>query len=410
MIGEVKVHAHPEETDSGNAGTRSGAATDCSGRAVCRSDIECSRTARQPWLRAVASSHEAAHNAQPLEAMTPIDPGWGSTWAVRAVPRPVGAGRVLTVLDRFQLDSPLAAAGRVLYVILLGSIRGARVAVLSLDPLSDPIVIPSGAATLVAEAAGAGLAVVCLHAGVTDRRSWRPVAPYLTEDHLVVAYDRRGFGDTTASREPFDHVADLRAVLDHFGITRAVLVGNSQGGRVAMDAALEHRDRIAGVVMVAAAWTGAPDPDGPWPDWLVEIDRLGDEADVSGDLDRINDFDAWLWLDGPRGPKGRIDGPARTLFLDMNRRALAVNAAGGVGDETNRGQAWDRLGSVEVPVAVVECALDLPWAPARGRAAADALPDATYVELDTAHLPGLEQPEALAAVIRNLAARSETAN
>lgn len=281
-------------------------------------------------------------------------------------------------------------------------------AVLSQDPLSDPIAVPSGAATLVAETAGAGPAVVCLHAGVTDRRSWRPVARYLTGDHLVVAYDRRGFGDTTAPPEPFDHVADLRAVLDHFGIARAVLVGNSQGGRVAVDAALERDDRVAGVVMVAAAWTGAPDPDEPWPDWLVEIDRIGDEAHASGDLDRINDFEAWLWLDGPRGPKGRIDGHARTLFLNMNRRALAVDAAGGVGDEIDRGQAWGRLESVEVPVAVVECALDLPWAPARGRAAAHALPNATYVELDTAHLPGLEQPEALATVIRNLAARSET--
>lgn len=280
--------------------------------------------------------------------------------------------------------------------------------VLSQDPLSDPIAIPSGAAVLVAEAAGAGPAVVCLHAGVTDRRSWRPVAPYLTESHFVVAYDRRGFGDTTASPEPFDQVADLVAVLDHFGIPRAVFVGNSQGGRVAMEAALEHRDRIAGVVMVAAAWTGAPDPDGPWPDWLVEIDRLGDEAHASTDLDRINDFEAWLWLDGPRGPKGRIDGPARTLFLEMNRRALAVNAAGDVGDEIDRGHAWGRLGSMEVPVAVVECALDLPWAPARGRAATNALPDATYLELDTAHLPGLEQPEALATVIRSLAARTET--
>lgn len=280
--------------------------------------------------------------------------------------------------------------------------------VLSQDPLSDPVAIPSGAATLVAETAGAGPAVVCLHAGVTDRRSWRPVAPYLTEDHLVVAYDRRGFGDTTASPEPFDHVADLLAVLDHFGIARAVLVGNSQGGRVAMEAALARHDRIAGVVMVAAAWTGVPDPEEPWPDWLVEIDRLGDEADASRDLDRINNFEAWLWLDGPRGPKGRIDGPARTLFLDMNRRALAVDAAGGVGEELDHGQAWGCLESMEVPVAVVECALDLPWAPARGRAAADALPDATYVELDTAHLPGLEQPEVLAAVIRDLAARSET--
>jgi pimeloyl-ACP methyl ester carboxylesterase len=197
-------------------------------------------------------------------------------------------------------------------------------------------------------------------------------------------------------------------VLDHFGLSRAVLVGNSQGGRVAMDTALEHRDRVAGLVMVAAAWTGAPDPGEPWPDWLIEIDQLGDQADAAGDLDQLNHVEAWLWLDGPRGPRGRVDGPARELFLDMNARALAVDAAGGIGDEVAHGEAWDRLGTVGVPVAVVECALDLPWAPARGRAAADALPDATYTELDTAHLPSLEQPQALASAIRDLVRRSDT--
>lgn len=110
---------------------------------------------------------------------------------------------------------------------------------LHLAPLSVPIEVPAPGATLVAGAAGEGPAVVCLHAGVADRRSWRPLAPALVGDHRLVAFDRRGFGDTTVTTPaPVDHVADLMAVLDALQVDRAVLVGTSQGGRVAMDATL----------------------------------------------------------------------------------------------------------------------------------------------------------------------------
>jgi pimeloyl-ACP methyl ester carboxylesterase len=275
-----------------------------------------------------------------------------------------------------------------------------------LEPLSDPVAVRSGAATLVSETAGTGSPIVFLHAGVADRRSWRPVAHLLAHDHLVLAYDRRGFGDTTGSPEQFDHVDDLLRVLDHHELARAVLVGNSQGGRVALDAALTHTDRVAGVVLVAALWTGAPAPEDPWPDWLVDIVRIGDELDDTADLDRINDFEARFWLDGPRGPTGRVVGPARTLFREMNARALAVEAAGGVGEEMTHEPVWDQLATLHLPVAVIECARDLPWATARGRAAVEMLPEATYAELDTAHLPGLEQPEALAAEIRRFTPRA----
>jgi pimeloyl-ACP methyl ester carboxylesterase len=279
---------------------------------------------------------------------------------------------------------------------------------LDLTPLPERTDVRSGAATLAVEHGGGGPAVVCLHAGVADRRSWRPMAPWLDGEARLVAWDRRGFGDTTlAGPEPFDHVADLLAVLDVLGLEQVVLVGNSQGGRVAIDTALEHPDRVAGLVLVAAAYTGAPASDEPWPDWLVEVDRRGDAAEEAferrGDLDGLNAVEALLWLDGPRGPEGRIDGPARELFLSMNGRALAAADPGGTPD---REPAWDRLDRIAVPVAVAEGTLDLPWSPDRGRAAADRIPRATFHLFDgVAHLPTLERPELVADLVRDVLTR-----
>ena len=67
----------------------------------------------------------------------------------------------------------------------------------------------------------------------------------------VVAYDMRGYGETTAATYGFTHLDDLGAVLDQVATGPVWLVGSSMGGEVAIDAALSHPDRIAGLVLLA---------------------------------------------------------------------------------------------------------------------------------------------------------------
>ncbi len=271
-------------------------------------------------------------------------------------------------------------------------------------PLAEPIGVTSGGATLATETAGAGPAVLCLHAGVADRRSWRAVGADLASDHQVVAHDRRGFGDTVYEPEPHDHVDDLFAVMDSLGLDSAVLVGNSQGGRVAIDAALRHGARVDGLVLVSAAWTGAPTWEQEMPEALARLDAALDDADEAGDVDVINRLEAWLWLDGWAGPEGRVDGPERALFLDMNRRALTATDPGELVDLP---PAWPRLADLELPVTVVEGDLDLPWSLWKARQAVDAMPDAHLEVLaGVAHLAGLERPTQLATLVRDLVART----
>ena len=64
---------------------------------------------------------------------------------------------------------------------------------------------------------GDGQVVVLLHEGVADRRGWRQVAQRLAPRVTVVAYDRRGYGESAVSTSPFTHVGDLLAVLDREG-------------------------------------------------------------------------------------------------------------------------------------------------------------------------------------------------
>ncbi|HZM29938.1 MAG TPA: alpha/beta hydrolase [Acidimicrobiales bacterium] len=253
------------------------------------------------------------------------------------------------------------------------------------------------------DVSGAGApGVLLLHAGVADRRGWGPLVGALAPRHRGVAYDRRGFGDTTYEPEPHSPIDDALAVMDAAGLGRVVAVGNSQGGRLALDLALIVPDRIIGLVLIGTAVRGAPIP-GELSPLLAEIDRAIDDAEAVGDLDEVNRLEARLWLDGPEAAEGRVRGAARELFLDMNGRALT---AADPGREASLPPAWDLVGKVDVPVLVAVGELDLPHVVERSTLLAARLPRARLVVLpDVAHLPALEGSAALiAAVLDFLAA------
>src|SRR5215203_2545981 len=103
--------------------------------------------------------------------------------------------------------------------------------------MATELTVTAGAAPLAAERDGEGALVVALHAGVCDRRMWRPLTAILRTNCRVVSYDRRGFGGTPAVDEARSQLDDLFAVLDHPACGwPAVLLGCSQGGRIAIDA------------------------------------------------------------------------------------------------------------------------------------------------------------------------------
>jgi pimeloyl-ACP methyl ester carboxylesterase len=243
---------------------------------------------------------------------------------------------------------------------------------------------------------GRGRLVVLLHEGVSDRRGWRQVALRLAPQVVAVAYDRRGYGETAVSAVPFTHVDDLLAVLDQEKAKRAWLVGASAGGGLALDTALIAPDRVAGLVLLGTAVSGAPEPQLE-PD-TQRFDALLDAALAAGNFAEVNRLETWLWLDGPSAPEGRVGGEARALALDMNAIILRNGARE---DEGASGvDAWHRLDEVQIPVTVACGELDVPFLLARSRELAGRLRNGRYRELPgMAHQPYLEQPGQVADLV-----------
>ncbi len=256
--------------------------------------------------------------------------------------------------------------------------------------------IKSGAARLACDVTGAGPAIVCLHAGVADRRIWEESTRHLADRYRVYSYDRRGYGETVYQPQPFSNVTDLASVINATEEEGVVLIGNSLGGRIALDYTLDNSDRVAALILIAPAISGAPGP-AEYSPRVQELDAATEAADEAGDLTEVNRLEAHLWLDGPESDEGRVGGDKRALFLDMNGRALQ---APDPGEEAEPASAWDRLENLEVPTLMLVGDLDLGIYPAEAETVSLRASNTRFTLLEgVAHLPMLERPRTFASTV-----------
>ncbi|MEQ1571957.1 MAG: alpha/beta hydrolase [Myxococcota bacterium] len=237
-------------------------------------------------------------------------------------------------------------------------------------------------AELEVEVRGEGAPVVCLHAGIADSRMWSLQDP--ARWGRMVTWDRRGFGRSRAGPAPWSPVADAVAVVDALGIERAVWMGCSMGGRLAIEVALAHPERVSALVLVAPAVSGAPFDDGVDPALIERYEALEQGADPEA----LVAFETWFWLDGTASPVGRVDGPARALVEQMNRQRLSLSA----GPPQWPDGAWQQLERLP-PTVLAWGSADAPGLVRMFEAAALRVPRVERVVFDgAAHFPNLEDP------------------
>ena len=242
----------------------------------------------------------------------------------------------------------------------------------------------------VEDTGGDGPAVVLVHPGIHDSTVWDPVLPLLG-DFRLVRYDARDFGRSSASSEEFLPLADLVAVLDHLGLDRVHLVGNSMGGQNTLAMTVEHPDRVLSLTLLAPGIKGYD-----YPDDDPELERDWDEAMSSGDQARMVDLYGRVWC-------------ASGVDDAIHAQLVAMVAAEERHDrfEQENPEQWSRAGDIAVPTAVVVGDLDLPSMVTGSVDLAERIPDAELVRLPGCdHLPSLREPQAVADVVRRTVARA----
>jgi pimeloyl-ACP methyl ester carboxylesterase len=103
---------------------------------------------------------------------------------------------------------------------------------------------------------GEGPCVLFIHGLSGSWQNWLENIPEIARDHRVVAVDLPGFGHSSMPRERITmtrYAAIVDELMGVLGVERATLVGNSMGGFVALDIALQHPQRVDRLVLVSAA-------------------------------------------------------------------------------------------------------------------------------------------------------------
>lgn len=110
---------------------------------------------------------------------------------------------------------------------------------------------------------GRGHPVVLLHGLAANKLSWLPLLGPLAERYRVIAVDLPGHGESSKRRG--DHTpayfgAVTRRLIDELGLEKVSFVGNSMGGRIALEVSATVPDRVSALVLLGPALAGLPFP------------------------------------------------------------------------------------------------------------------------------------------------------
>jgi pimeloyl-ACP methyl ester carboxylesterase len=244
------------------------------------------------------------------------------------------------------------------------------------------------------ESVGEGPDAVFLHPGLWDGRVWDGQLGPFSRTYRVLRWDFRGFGRSSRPEpgRPYSHVSDLAAVMDAAGLERAALIGNSMGGRVAIDFALTHPARVSGLVLASPAlsgFEGTPKEEAAWEAAFADADAQIEEAARAGDLERVEDLRLrWLWA--PLGTDDPAGARIRRIAFD-NLHELTMDESGEIAIDP---PAAVRLGEIEAPTLVLPADHDPPWHERMCIEIAEGIRGARLVRIpETDHVIPLRRPD-----------------
>jgi pimeloyl-ACP methyl ester carboxylesterase len=244
--------------------------------------------------------------------------------------------------------------------------------------------------------AGIGPPVLALHGLGGTKGSFLPTVAALAGQFRVIAVDLPGFGD---SDKPIGAAYDARFfagagidLLDALALDRVHLIGNSLGGRIALEIALRHPDRVGrlGLLAPSLAWRR----DRPWVPLLrltrpeLGLVQLAPRAVVEAIVRRLipGANEGWTAAGVDEFLRAYLTPAGRAAFYAAARQIYLEEPHGEEG-------FWPRLRTLQADALFVWGRRDRLVPIAFARHVADALPRARHLELDCGHVPQVERPK-----------------
>jgi 3-oxoadipate enol-lactonase len=237
--------------------------------------------------------------------------------------------------------------------------------------------------------------VVFSNSLATNLAMWDDQAQALARGYRVLRYDQRGHGATQATpgRYTFELlIADVVALMDAVGISRASFAGLSMGGATALGLAQKHPERLDRVIVCDSSCQSTPTTAQQWEERIAVAEKQGMEALVEPTMAR--------WF-----PPEIIN--ANPPYLEKARAMIRttpvmgfIGCAAALSDHDIAAAA----ATVTRPVLFMVGEKD-GVTPAAMRKMHEALPGSRYVELPGAgHISNLDRPQAFTRALEDFLA------
>ena len=215
----------------------------------------------------------------------------------------------------------------------------------------------------------------------TNFAMWDPQMPVLQKQFRVLRYDTRGHGQSSVTPGPYsiEQLArDVLALLDELRLDRVHFCGLSMGGQTGMWLGLNAPTRMHKLILCnTAAKIGTPEIWGS----RIEVVRQGSMKSISTAV-----MERWFSANY-RASSPDVVAATKLMLEGVNPDGYIANCAA-VRDFDVR----EIVATIRVPTLVIAGTHDAATTPADGRYLADRIPDARYIELNTAHLSNMEDP------------------
>lgn len=223
----------------------------------------------------------------------------------------------------------------------------------------------------------------------TDFRIWRDVIVRLAGDFAILLYDKRGHGLSDIGQTPYtieDHASDLIGLLETLEIRKAIICGLSVGGLIAQSLYRQRPDLVSALILCDTAHKiGTADS---WNARISAIEQNGIDSMCDAIMER------WFTPAFRRPENTAYNGYCNMLVRQPVAGYVATCAAVRDADFTEAAKA------IAVPTICIVGDQDGSTPPDLVKSLAQLIPNARYeIIRDAGHIPCVEQPEALTAVI-----------
>jgi 3-oxoadipate enol-lactonase len=227
-----------------------------------------------------------------------------------------------------------------------------------------------------------GPPIVFINSLGTDLRMWESVGSTFLDRYRVIRYDKRGHGLSDCPEGPYsmrDLSGDLAGLLDYLEVKRAIVVGISVGGMIAIDFAATWPDRVRSLVLCdTAPVIGTADL------WNERIDTLRQHG-----MGHLAEAILGRWF----APAFMENNTAVTRGYRHMLTRMPVEGYNGTCAAIRDADLTEAAKSIKVPTLVLVGLEDPSTPPALVRGLRDMIPRAQYHEISGAgHLPCVEKP------------------